>query len=95
MTHAEFVEWMAFYQTEPFGDARGDIHAATVSAVLVNIHRKKSSRAQPVDKFIPDYWKDSRHPLALAAKFRTLSANIRDDSVDEDTPEKPQRRHRS
>lgn len=74
MGYSEFVEWMAFYETEPFGDVRGDIQSAIVAATVVNTNRKKGSKPIKASKFLPDWWKDDSKPEALLAKFRVASA---------------------
>ena len=53
-------EWMAFYQLEPFGDARGDLRAAIVASTVANAHRdpKKRRRAFRPDEFMPQFEKE-------------------------------------
>lgn len=73
MGHSEFVEWMAFYNTEPFGEGRSDIQTATLAATIVNANRSKKSKPVSASKFLVDWWKDKSKPQALAAKFRAVA----------------------
>jgi hypothetical protein len=34
MSSAEFAEWMAYYQIEPFGQERDNWHAATLATLI-------------------------------------------------------------
>lgn len=47
MTQAELVEWIAYYQIEPFGPRRDDYRAGTVAATVYNVNRTK--RGKPAD----------------------------------------------
>lgn len=80
--YSEFVEWMAFYETEPFGGTRGDIQAALVAATIANTNRKRNSRAVKPSDFLIDWWRDLSKPAALLAKFRaaTSGQEIKDES---------------
>jgi hypothetical protein len=40
MLESEFLEWWAFYQREPWGDARLDIHFGHALACFANAPRK-------------------------------------------------------
>ncbi|CAN5334915.1 hypothetical protein BH10PSE12_BH10PSE12_02680 [soil metagenome] len=40
MSYAEYVEWAAFYDIEPFGDARGDLQAALIASASQAPHIK-------------------------------------------------------
>lgn len=73
MGHSEFVEWMAFYQREPFGETRADIQMSVLAATVANVNRKKGSPSVKPSKFLPDWWEDGSRPEALLAKFRAAS----------------------
>ena len=36
MPYREYVDWVALWQIEPWGDARGDMQAALVATLLAN-----------------------------------------------------------
>jgi len=56
MTSKEYEDWKAFYQVEPFGDARADYRAGVIASVVANANKKKSARrVKPLD-FFPS-WK--------------------------------------
>lgn len=71
LEYSEFLEWIAFAQHEPIGNARRDTQFAMLMAVIVNLWSEK--RANPAD-FLPDYWGD--HAVDLEGKFRQLAAAL-------------------
>lgn len=74
--YSEFVEWIAFYEAEPFGESRTEIQTAMLAAVISNVNRsKKSKKVKPSD-FLIDWWKDSSKPQALMAKFRAMEQQM-------------------
>jgi hypothetical protein len=42
---------MAFYQLEPFGPVRDNIHAGQIASILYNANRKKNSPPMSVSDF--------------------------------------------
>ena len=59
ISSAEFTEWMAYYELEPFGDLVADHRHGAASALLANINRNSATRPEPYrsDEFI--YWRDT------------------------------------
>lgn len=53
MTSAEFAEWMAYYQIEPFGEAVADERHGIATALLVNMNRDPKSKPAKPEDFIP------------------------------------------
>lgn len=54
ITAAQFREWLAYFELEPFGPAREDLRAGAIAAAVYNssLGRKKGSRAiKPSDVF--------------------------------------------
>lgn len=91
MGHAEFVEWLAYYQAEPFGGVRSDMQTAVVAALIANANRNPKKRKQPFKpaEFLPDWWDERRregpqHAANLLAKFRMLAGG--DDGEPEADP---------
>ena len=82
MSYAEFVDWLAYYQVEPFGGLRDDLHAALVASLIANANRDPKKRRKPFSpgEFIPDWWKGKEaaegpaHVARLLAKMRMLTA---------------------
>lgn len=56
-TSAELVEWMVFYQQEPFGVERGDLQAGIVAATIANVNRdaKKQKKPYQAQDFLPRF----------------------------------------
>jgi len=54
MSSAEFAEWLAYYQLEPFGQDRADLPGAIVAATIANVHRGDHEPYTPAD-FLPDF----------------------------------------
>jgi len=83
MSSSEFLEWQAFYSEEPFGESRGDLHAALVATTLANAHRNPEKRRKPfgLDDFLPRYWEraedaEQRSGQSLLAKVAMLNAAL-------------------
>lgn len=55
MTAREFAEWLAYYQIHPFGPERDDQRIGTLVSALVNVHRKKGSKALTWRNVFPPY----------------------------------------
>lgn len=54
ISSAEFAEWVAFAQLEPFGSSREDARAGVVAALIANANRdteKRSTPFEPADFF--------------------------------------------
>jgi hypothetical protein len=71
---------MAYEQISgPFGGARGDYHAALISAYVVNSQRGKK-RPIPLKQFLPE-WDTERQkgmsPEEMFARARQLNARLR------------------
>ena len=54
ISSAEFTEWLAYYQLEPFGEQLADLRHGTACALLANINRDAAARPDPyqADDFI-------------------------------------------
>ena len=48
----EFVQWMDYYKSEPFGPVRDNLHSGELAAMLFNINRKKNQRALSAKDFL-------------------------------------------
>jgi hypothetical protein len=47
VSSAEFTEWLAFYELEPFGDLVADMRHGTAAALLANVNRNAEARPEP------------------------------------------------
>lgn len=52
ISYREFIEWIAYYQLEPFGILAEDAIAAHWKAIYVNANKPKGKIAKKVDKFL-------------------------------------------
>lgn len=52
MTSSEFTAWLAYYQLEPFGAYRDNLHAATIASIMANAHRDSKRAAFKVEDFM-------------------------------------------
>jgi hypothetical protein len=58
----DFFREMAFEQINPFSDRRSDIHAASICALIANIHRGKDSKAFTIHDFLIDWTPQEAKP---------------------------------
>ncbi len=47
MTPAEFQEWKVYFNIEPFGARRADIHAGLIASVIANVNRDSKTKPEP------------------------------------------------
>ena len=47
MTSAEFTEWMAYYELEPFGELVADQRHGVATALQANLNRDPKTRPEP------------------------------------------------
>jgi hypothetical protein len=52
MSSREFAEWAAYYQVEPFGEARADLRAAIVAKTMADLWRGEGEPV-PIENFLP------------------------------------------
>lgn len=75
ITSAEFAEWLAYYQIEPWGEERADWRSGNIARVIAEAHRNPDKRSTPftVDDFMPVY--DA--PEVEAQPWETLLDKVR------------------
>jgi len=71
ITENELVEWMAFYQIDPFGEWREDLRNAQLCALLAEINRDRKKKSSPYKiadfmLFMPPKKKQSAEELKAA-----------------------------
>jgi hypothetical protein len=54
MDSRELVDWIAYWQLEPWGEERADLRAGIVASAATNVWVKKGKRTKPQD-FVPRY----------------------------------------
>ncbi len=47
ISSAEFTEWMAYYQLEPFGEQIADMRHGIACALLANVNRNADNKPEP------------------------------------------------
>ena len=52
MGSSELYEWMQFWQMEPWGPYRDNIHAGLIAATVANVYRKKNTQALTHEDFM-------------------------------------------
>lgn len=57
MSATEFAEWIAYERIEPFGTVREDMRAGLIASTLLNLYKKKGTKASNWEDFIPPYEK--------------------------------------
>ena len=53
MSSAEFAEWVAFAQVEPFGFEADFLGHAQTAAIVANTNRSKDTPAYKIEQFMP------------------------------------------
>jgi len=77
MSYDEFLNWIAYFELEPFGEERADLRSGVIAATIANVYRdpKKQKKAfEPAD-FMPKFeqpkqetdWRVMRERLRMAA----------------------------
>jgi hypothetical protein len=64
-------EWIAFAQTEPFGDMRGDMQAAIVASTVANVQRQRK-KAYKVTDFMPVFERKEQSPEEMRTVFESM-----------------------
>lgn len=77
MTWSEFVDWIAYYELDPYGHERADWNAAMIASVIANANRdpKKRKKAftvkdfmfEPVEAKQPGDWQTMKARFTQAA----------------------------
>lgn len=66
LSSTEIAEWMAYYQLEPWGEARADLRIGQLSAMVYNMTRPKGKREAK--------WQD----FAYQRRRRATTDDVRD-----------------
>lgn len=84
---AELVEWMAFYELEPFGYFRRDLEAAMIAQTIANVNRGKGKQPFKLNDFLLKFKADederkqsvSEMKSILLAIAKIQNAKVRDE----------------
>ena len=49
----ELSEWIEYYKTDPFGNARSDLQSGVIAATIANVNRGKNSQSYTPMDFMP------------------------------------------
>lgn len=52
MPASEFTEWMAFFEIEPFGPMRDNLHSGQIASLIYNTNRRKNAPPKTPGDFI-------------------------------------------
>ncbi len=55
MTSAQFAEWMAYAQLEPWGEERADLRAGIIASTQANVMRGKKGKPFKPQDFMPTF----------------------------------------
>lgn len=55
MSSAQFAEWRAYAQIEPFGEDRADLRAGIVASTIANANRGKGQKPFTAQQFMPSF----------------------------------------
>jgi len=84
ISSAEFTQWQAFYQLEPFGPEAQSWRAAMLASILANVNRDPKVRRKPytVSDFMPEVPmtpKEKQEDLKerISAAMRSLGGKTR------------------
>lgn len=72
--HAEYMEWRAYYQIEPWDETRADWRAGMIASVIANVNRGKDQRAYKPDEFMPRF---GQTPAASAGNWKAMQERLR------------------
>lgn len=67
----EFLEWMDYYQIEPWGEWRADLRTGIVASTVANVFRGKGKSTKPQD-FMPKFGSDSKPVSNLAQRLNAM-----------------------
>ena len=72
MTSAQFAEWMAYGQLEPWGEERADLRAGIIASTQANSMRGKKGKPFKPQDFMPRYEPEDEEATAamMMAKMR-------------------------
>ena len=49
----ELSEWIEYYKTDPFGNARSDLQSGIIAATIANVNRGKNTQSYQPSDFMP------------------------------------------
>lgn len=72
VTRSERLLWQAWYNIEPWGEARADLRTATVACVIANSNRKKGAKAFTPKDFMPDFGAEPGKPKKTVKQMESV-----------------------
>jgi hypothetical protein len=78
MSAREFNEWTAYYQLEPLGEQRDDLHAGIIAATVANSGFAQPKRAATPADFMPFRDRTPRdESIALSQRVRAALVGLK------------------
>ena len=72
-----FAEWTAYYEIEPWGEARADYRNGILAATVANVNRDPHTRAYEPQDFMPDFDPTPQTWQEQKAMFEALTAGVK------------------
>lgn len=77
LTARQYLEWLAFYGIDPWGEQRADLRAGIVAATMSNRWRgKHEEAAEPVD-FMPFRQEPEQTPQDIKRTLKSILARVK------------------
>lgn len=72
ISHRQLIEWMAYYNLNPFGEERADTRAGIVASTVAEVKRNRKKRSKPYgpQDFMIDYGKRRRKRQTVAEQLQ-------------------------
>ena len=74
MTSAQFAEWMAYAQLEPWGEERADLRAGIIASTMANSMRSKKGKPFKPQDFMPKFEPEDEEVTAAKMMARMRAA---------------------
>lgn len=77
ITGQQFIEWMAFYELDPWGDQRADLRMAEMLALTVNMNLRKGKKPATIQDFMHYAEKPDPKPMSQAESVAYIQRALR------------------
>jgi len=74
MTSAQFAEWMAYAQLEPWGEERADLRAGIIASTMANSMRSKKGKPFKPQDFMARFEPESEEAAVARMLAKTRAA---------------------
>lgn len=74
ITSAEFSEWIAYHNIEPFGEERADIRSAIIALTIANVNRTSRQPPLKIKDFMPKFGRPKPQTWQeMKARFKSFA----------------------